>query len=260
MDNSKSSISISNPLEKENEIWAICPIYESEDTENQIILTSKNLVITTNSNTYSFPVNIINSLETGRKKYLLPIIIGGIASPLSILGLQENIYSSTFLIVLLFTSVFLIYYGVMGAPVIIVKTRGTEEFIFLKEIKNQLKEFIWFSNSLIPQIGKKDGKFILYALVLEKEARLLTKEEDEYKVKENAFLTDIQLFTEINIRKYIRDNPNNDVSQYKVLSIEHGKLSNPITIKLLDNGSFGLFAKDISTNSIIGISKPGNFQ
>jgi len=71
MDNSDSSISISNPLEKENETWAICPIYGGEDTENQIILTTRNLVITTNSNTYSFPVNTINSLETGRKKYLL---------------------------------------------------------------------------------------------------------------------------------------------------------------------------------------------
>jgi hypothetical protein len=115
-----SSISISNPLEKGNEIWATCNIYGSEDTKNHIILTTKKLVITTNSSTYSYPVNTIQSISTGRKKYLLPIILGGIAGPLSLLGLYENIYPATFLMILFFASIFLIYYGIIGSAALII--------------------------------------------------------------------------------------------------------------------------------------------
>lgn len=251
------SISISNPLEKVNKIWATCNIYGSEDKKNHIILTIKKLVVTTYSRTYSFPVNTIQSISTGRKKYLLPLILGGIAGPLSLLGLYENIYPATFLMFLFFGSIFLIYYGIIGSAVLIIYSAGTEQFIFLKEISSPLTEFIRFANILIPQFGRIDGKFYLYTALSKKHH--LQSLKDSSQINKKLKLPDIQLYTEVSLKEYIRNLPKEERLKMKIARIDPVKLLARIIPKKFKNGSYGLFTGQITGDSIDELLDIENF-
>ncbi len=253
-----SSISISNPLEKGNEIWATCNIYGSEDTKNHIILTIKKLVITTNSSTYSYPVNTIQSISTGRKKYLLPIILGGITGPLSLLGFYENIYPATFLMILFFASIFLIYYGIIGSAALIIHSAGTEQFVFLKEISNPLLEFIRFANILIPQFGRNGDKFYLFAILLEEQH--LNSLKDLSQIDNKIKLTDIQVFTRNSLEVYMRNFSEEERSKLKIARIDPGKLSERVVLQKFENGSYGLFIEHLTGDSIEELLDFENFS
>lgn len=176
-------INISNPLDKENEVWAVCYIGRKGDAENKCTLTRDELMITRKARLYCYPVNHIKSVYLEKRKLLLPIIVGGILSPLTLLAIYENMFSPGILLLLFFAGLFILYYGWSGTMALIIQTADRAHYIFITNDTEHLTRFIAFSNTLIKSFNETTGEFYFYILRPDKNNQNIpdfTEDRDEH--------------------------------------------------------------------------------
>lgn len=134
------------------------------DAENKCTLSRNELKITRKARLFSFPVSQIKAVSLENKKLLLPVIVGGILSPLMLLAIYENMFSPIILLLLFFTGLFMLYYGWSGAMALIILTTDRVHHIFLSNDTEHLTRFITFSNALIKSFNEITGEFYFYIL------------------------------------------------------------------------------------------------
>ena len=163
MTHNKHSISTANPLEKENEIWAFCYLNNDEDTKNRCTLTQQELIIQRNGKDFRVPNNELKAVSLGRSKHLLFIILGGVIAPLSLLGIYENVFSTSLLLILFVLSIGLFYHGINGSEAIILKTKKFEEIIPIEKVYRSLADFVGFVQMVLPQLRTNSSYIVFYA-------------------------------------------------------------------------------------------------
>lgn len=133
----------------EEELIAKCYLDKEDDNENISYLTSTSLYIILNNKTHSFSNYWIKKIGFKQKKYLIPIVLGGIAGPLAALGLFQYYLNHWVMLSIMMAAILSIYYGIEGGLALCIETPIKEYDLFIKKTTPQLKAFIAFvSNSL----------------------------------------------------------------------------------------------------------------
>lgn len=122
---------------------------QSGDEQNKMLLTDRDLVVIYRGKEYVFSHSLFNGLEVGYRKYLFPLIIGGILLPLSFLAIATHDFSPFYLILFLLTGFYLIYTGWSGSPVLSIMYEPKEFDFPLFHISDNLKAFIAFTNAYL---------------------------------------------------------------------------------------------------------------
>jgi len=223
MSHKNQSISTANPLEKENEVWAICYLNNDEDTENRCILTQQELLIYRNAKEFRIQTSDLISISIGRSKHLFFVILGGILAPLSLLGIYENILSTNLLLILSVLALGLFYHGITGSEAVILKSGKFEEIIPLEKAYSSLADFVGFVQMVLPQLHRNPNTILFYA-------RKISENPSEY-----------QLFAPEAIDK--------DDIKHGII-VDFLKLTNSVYVKHGEQKS-GLFISKINKESIL---------
>ncbi len=140
-------------IAKETNKWAgsnpVASVYlkRSGDERNKMMLTDRSLVVIYNGREFAFDRESCKKLEVGYKKYLFPLIVGGILLPLSFLAMAGNDFNPFFLILFLLAGFYLLYAGWSGSPVLTVVQEPKAIDFSLFHISDNLKAFIAFANA-----------------------------------------------------------------------------------------------------------------
>lgn len=132
---------------QEEELIAKCYLDKEGDNKNISYLTSTSLHVILNNKTYSFFNYWIKNIGFKQKKFLIPIVLGGIAGPLAALGLFQYYLNHWVMLSIMMAAVFSIYYGIEGGLALCIETPIKEYDMFIKKATPQLKAFIAFVGS-----------------------------------------------------------------------------------------------------------------
>ncbi|MEQ8245697.1 hypothetical protein [Fulvivirga sp.] len=132
---------------QDEELIAKCFLDKEGDDKNISYLTSTSLHVILNNKTYSFFNYWIKNIGFKQKKFLIPIVLGGIAGPLAALGLFQYYLNHWVMLSIMMAAIFSIYYGIEGGLALCIETPIKEYDLFIKKTTPQLKAFIAFVSS-----------------------------------------------------------------------------------------------------------------
>ncbi len=141
----------------------------SGDEKNKMMLLENALVVRYKGREYIFERPRFQGLEVGYRKYLLPLIAGGIILPLSFLAMATNDFNPFFLILFLLAGFYLLYAGWSGSPVLSVLYDPKPFDFTIFHISDNLKAFISFTNAFLSEsMGSEEQRRYIF-LVVEKD-------------------------------------------------------------------------------------------
>ncbi|MBX2842125.1 MAG: hypothetical protein KTR26_10150 [Flammeovirgaceae bacterium] len=114
-----------------------------------IELTENELIIFRDKKIHFFPLNKIKPLEINFKYFIIPLITGGIVTPLSLVAFFNNFLPRWPGIAFIFVGAMLIYYGMKGSYQITIETGNDHYSFFVDENNPKLEAFIAKINKLI---------------------------------------------------------------------------------------------------------------
>jgi hypothetical protein len=133
----------------EENIIAKCYIDKEGDENNVCFLSDTSLHLIVKGRTSSFFVQWVLDISFKRKKYLLPIILGGIIAPLAALGLFQYYLNPWIMMSFLIISSMSIYYGFEGGLALCITTPIKEYDFFIKKATPNLKAFMSYARRTI---------------------------------------------------------------------------------------------------------------
>jgi hypothetical protein len=237
------NITIANPFRKENKTWAVCYFGKEGDEKNMLTLDKKNLSIVKNGKRDDYDISDMQQASKGHKRLLLPLILGGVVSPLSIIAIYDNTFSPFILLGVLFVGLLLLYIGQTGSDVLIFNhSRGKEEYVFLRSIPDNVDKFLFFLNMFLSQKWENPkGPVFYHQYDLEKNGNL----PDFSKAKEDG--EPYILLTPEEFKKIALSNPAN----IEFITIDLSKLSAPIRLRNFKDGSSRFIIDTINQDSVI---------
>lgn len=145
-----------------NKLKAKVYLLKDGDTSNMAMVTDENLMFVRNGKKMRFSLYKVKGLSSGNKKQLFPLIMGGIVAPFAFLSYFTNMFHPFFHLVFTLIGLLLFYIGVSGrAALVVLMSKGDEEFVYLPSISNNLLAFIDYINGLLINIGDAGlNKFI----------------------------------------------------------------------------------------------------
>ena len=232
------NISVANPFNPENQIWAVCYLRQEGDERNVLKLDNLNLTIRKRGRIRKFTISEIDHISLGHKRLLLPFIIGGILSPLALIAIYENAYPPFLLLSLFFVGLFLLYLGWTGSDVISIHVSTDKlDQVFVRNIPYHVSRFFDFFNTFI----SKSNEAQYFYHILKKPNR--DEIPDTTIERENGYV----LFTKDEFENY----QTKDNSGFIALKVDPLRLSSPVNlVKHPDGGSF-FMVKSINPESII---------
>lgn len=174
---SKTKVSYTSDYKGE-EIIAFCYIYKLKDEGYKCLLTDQNLVIILDHKENEFNLKDIQKITLESRFIMLPLLLGGIVMPFSLLALF-TIDADPWIMMTLFVLGGLGFYqGWLGHPVITVTLMSKiSQDLKIRYVSEPLRAFIKFANEVIKR-GPVDEKVIvpfIYHIVPPKELEELTK-------------------------------------------------------------------------------------
>ena len=237
------NITIANPFRKENKTWAVCYFGKKGDEKNMLILDKEKLSLVKNGKRDDYDISDMQQASKGHKRLLLPLILGGVVSPLSIIAIYDNSFSPFILLAVLFIGLLLLYIGQTGSDVLIFHhSRGKEEYVFLRSIPDNVDKFLFFLNMFLSQKWEnQQGPVFYHQYDLEKNG----DSPDFSKAKDNGEAYILLIPEEFN--KLALSNPTN----VEFLTIDPSKLSAPIRLRNFEDGSSRFIIDTINPESIL---------
>ena len=120
-----------------------------DDPGNCLYLSDEEFVVALNNKYYHYNIEDLHSLQWMNKFLLLPMISGGIMVSLSVFAYMNNVLHPWIFMPLLLTGFLLFYYGITGAPALVLTIRQHQDQYLLKKLDNFLPEFTDFINQYI---------------------------------------------------------------------------------------------------------------
>lgn len=139
------------------------------DNNNRCLLTETTLFITGKGKTIQYPIAEIALLSINRRKMMLPLITGGIFSPLSVLAIVKNLFVPWAILSWLLLNLLLLYFGWQGYSVLTVELHGTHHDFPIRSRGNNLYAFVDFVNEYVRSTGKRRQVSALYHILSMKE-------------------------------------------------------------------------------------------
>lgn len=128
------------------ETLAFCYLQQADDEKNKCLFTSERFIVIYRGKVSRFTLEEIKEITFNQRRWLLPLIAGGIAGSFTLLAIFLNLYNPMPLFILFLVSFFAFYYGWQQHPVLTVTDKVKEHDFPLKYISSNLKAFIHFVN------------------------------------------------------------------------------------------------------------------
>lgn len=120
------------------------------DKKNMAMISDEHLMVLRNGRKHLFQFMKIMEVSAEIKKFLLPLLLGGIFTPFALLSYFTNMFHPMVHLIATLLGLLLFYIGWNGRAVLIIRLNGNvEELVFLPGISNNLMAFIDFLNGLI---------------------------------------------------------------------------------------------------------------
>lgn len=127
-------------------VQALCYLSQEGDIKNRAFLTDQSVIFSRKGRIYRYERGAIKSVSLRQRIFLMPIIAGGIMTPLAIVALINDMGNLWILLIMILTGMFLLYYGIVGGPAITITTSVKEYDIFLSFISPQVRSFVRYIN------------------------------------------------------------------------------------------------------------------
>ena len=127
---------------------AVCYLHRAGDERNRCWLTQKHLVVVFRGKKYRFERDHIKHIAFEQRRAWLPLIIGGIAAPLSLLALFLNLYNPLVLIGIFLPTLLLLYLGWLPYTVMAVHDAVKPHDFRLPSVSSNLRAFVHFINRM----------------------------------------------------------------------------------------------------------------
>ena len=127
---------------------AVCYLHRAEDERNRCWLTEKHLVVVFRGRKHVFALEYIKGLGFEQRRAWLPLIIGGIAAPFSLLAILLNLYNPWVLIYIFLPASLLLYLGWLPYPVLAVHDAVKPHDFRLPAVSDNLRAFVRFANRM----------------------------------------------------------------------------------------------------------------
>ena len=120
---------------------------KSGDKQNQIMLTNDKLIVIFNGKMQAYYRSNIQKLSINKKKLIIPLIIGGIGSSLSMIATSMGWYDRqiTLFVTMIFFGV--LYYGFVGKDALEIFDKGNSDIFLLNGNLLTVYQFIHFFNA-----------------------------------------------------------------------------------------------------------------
>jgi uncharacterized protein (DUF952 family) len=147
---------------KENEVYAICYLHQIDDERNKCLLTGKHLVVIRKGKTHRFPLADIQRIAFDHRRIMLPLVVGGIAAPFSLLAMFTRVTDPWLMLPLFFMSLFALYLGWLGYPALIVQDSIREHDFQLRYVSQNLRAFAAFAHNFIRKQKNRGENLFIY--------------------------------------------------------------------------------------------------
>lgn len=131
------------------EIIAFCYLQQIKDEKNKCLLTSERLVVICRGKITRFDLEQIKEVSFNQRRWLLPLIAGGITASFSLLALFLNLYNPWPLFILFLIAALTFYWGWMHHPVFTIQDKVKEHDFPLPYISSNLRSFVSFTNQYL---------------------------------------------------------------------------------------------------------------
>lgn len=120
-----------------------------DDPGNCLYLSDEEFVVALNNKYYHYNIEELQSLQWMNKILLLPMVSGGIMVSLSVFAYMNDVLHPWIFMPLLLIGFLLFYYGITGAPALVLTIKQHQEQYLFKKLNNFLPEFTDFINQYI---------------------------------------------------------------------------------------------------------------
>ena len=134
----------------ESSTKAVVFLHKLNDNKNRILLTSDDLIIIRKSKAHFYKLGDIKSLAFHERRLLLPLVAGGILTPLGIVAMFGNYFNPYLVVLLILTGIYLLYEGLNDRWSLTVHGFSNEENFPLFFVSDNLRAFVDFVNGHLP--------------------------------------------------------------------------------------------------------------
>ncbi|MCA6073824.1 hypothetical protein [Fulvivirga sedimenti] len=129
-------------------VIARCPLGQSKNPSSEVFLTMGGIVVRHNGNKMEvFPREQIKQLVIRHRILWLPLVIGGIITPLALVALIKTFGAFWILLMVVLGGLFLMYYGYTGTDALTVSTTVKDYDFFVSSTSPYLKAFVQFAGA-----------------------------------------------------------------------------------------------------------------
>lgn len=122
---------------------------KANDPNNCLYLTNKFFIVKIKGKAYDYDLEQLRQLSWSNRILLLPVVLGGLLSTLSVFAYMNGLLAPWLLVILFISGILLMYYGFLGAPALVVHLKNAEESYLLFKHSIYLQGFTDFVNSYI---------------------------------------------------------------------------------------------------------------
>ena len=127
---------------------AVCYLHRSGDERNRCWLTDKHFVVVFRGRKHVFSLDHIKNIAFEQRRAWLPLIIGGIAAPFSLVAILLNLYNPWILIYVFLPALLLLYLGWLPYSVLAVHDAVKPHDFRLPAVSDNLRAFVRFANRM----------------------------------------------------------------------------------------------------------------
>ena len=125
---------------------AICYLHRTDDERNRCWLTEKHLIVMFRGRKHVFALEHIKSITFEQRRAWLPLILGGVAAPFSLVAILLNLYNPWVLIYIFLPALLLLYLGWLPYTVLAVHDAVKPHDFRLPSVTSNLRAFVRFAN------------------------------------------------------------------------------------------------------------------
>jgi len=119
-----------------------CYLGKMNDESNKCILFPEHLVIVKNGKESIFPLEEDLSIEFDRKKWMLPLITGGVVGSLTLVAIFKGLFYSWYSLFLLVIAALIFYVGIEGSHFLIVRIGKVTVNFPIRSDSERIRKFI----------------------------------------------------------------------------------------------------------------------
>ena len=127
---------------------AVCYLHRADDERHRAWLTAKHLVVVFRGRKHVFALEHIKNITFEQRRAWLPLILGGIVAPFSLVAILLNLYNPWVLIYVFLPALLLLYLGWLPYTVLAVHDAVKPHDFRLPTVSSNLQAFVRFANRM----------------------------------------------------------------------------------------------------------------